>query len=464
MKPTTMALRGAGDAVRRQPSETLTSKCRDIRDRGKVLVWPDTGRGGKPDGNSVANVETFLAWSEVVVVFDEFERRTLVQGIPHLREWDDDALRAVRMAANEFGLKMTAEFTHEAVRALSMGHRIHPVREYLDRCQEAWDGTARIDRWLIDYAQAEDTELVRAIGSVFLIAGVRRIRTPGCKFDTLLVLEGQQGSGKSSLGRALGGHDDWFGDSLPLGADPKITIELTGGKWIVEHAELTGITKHEVENIKAFLSRQVDEAREAYGRNKIRVPRQFVLIGTTNDDQYLIDGTGNRRFLPVRCTGGAGSIDVQALVRDRDQLWGEAASREAQGESIMLPERLWGAAATTQEARRLQSPIELCLTNLLEGIEVGFIPHEEVRAAVGMKAGQGELRHQKQIDETMKRLGWSRPDNAVKISKGVRRRGWAKGDEKEWRQSILGFNADSSTFTHGGNPEKWLSDDPNDPF
>jgi hypothetical protein len=94
---------------RYQPSETLTSKCREIRDSGKVLVWPDAGRSGKPDGNSVANVETFLAWSAVVAVYDEFERRTLVQGIPHLREWDDDALRAVRMAANEFGLKMTAE-------------------------------------------------------------------------------------------------------------------------------------------------------------------------------------------------------------------------------------------------------------------------------------------------------------------------------------------------------------------
>jgi predicted P-loop ATPase len=347
----------AGDVVRREPSPTLKSECRKLAESGKPLVWPDVGKSGKPDPNSIANVEAFLRWAGVVVVFDEFERRTLVQGIPDMREWDDAAVRTVRMAANEFGLKMTAEFTNEAVLSISGDYRLHPVREYLDRCQKAWDGTPRVDGWLIEYAQAEDTKLVRAICAVFLVAAVRRVRKPGCKFDTLLVLEGEQGSGKSSLGKALAGHEDWFGDSLPLGADPKVTIELTAGKWIVEHAELTGISKHEVENVKAFLSRHIDEAREAYGRHKTRVPRQFILIGTTNDDRYLIDGTGNRRFLPVRCMGGAGSIDFKRLEADREQLWGEAATREAAGESIMLPEALWGAAAEAQESRRFNSPI-----------------------------------------------------------------------------------------------------------
>lgn len=432
MTPKAMALR-ANDDVRREPSPTLKSKCRGIAESGKPIVWPDTNRAGKPDAQSVANFEAFLKWAGVTVVYDEFERRTLVRGIPDMREWDDAAVRTVRMAANAFGLKMTAEFTHEAALALSGDYRFHPVREYLEQCQQNWDGKARIDRWLVEYAQAEDTALVRAMGVVFLIAAVRRIRNPGCKFDTLLVLEGEQGSGKSSLGRALAGHEDWFGDSLPLGADPKITIELTAGKWIVEHAELTGITKHEVENVKAFLSRQVDEAREAYGRNKTRVPRQFVLIGTTNDDRYLIDGTGNRRFLPVRCMGGAGSIDVVGLTKDREQLWGEAATREARGESIMLPESLWGEAASAQEARRMQSSIEITLSDLLEDYESGFIAHEDIMKAVNLKSGQGELRHQKQIDETMKRLGWWRPKEALKMG-SYRKRGWAKGDD--WKETI----------------------------
>ena len=99
---------------------------------------------------------------------------------------------------------MTAEFTNEAVLALALEYRMHPVREYLARFEAAWD-VPRLDTWLVDYAQAEDTSFTRAVGAIFLIAGVRRIRQPGCKFDTLLVLEGEQGSGKSSLGRVLAG-------------------------------------------------------------------------------------------------------------------------------------------------------------------------------------------------------------------------------------------------------------------
>jgi predicted P-loop ATPase len=420
--------------VQPKRSPGLLSKCKEIAESGRPLVLPDRTRGGKFDGNSRANVEAFLAWAGIKVVYDEFERRTLAVGIPGMREWDDNAVRTVRMAANEFGLRMTAEFTNEAVLALALEYRMHPVREYLERCQATWDGVPRIDTWLIDYAQAEDTPFTRAVGAIFLIAGVRRIREPGCKFDTLLVLEGEQGSGKSSLGRVLAAHEEWFGDSLPLGADPKVTNELTAGKWIVEHAELTGITKSEVENVKAFLSRQVDEAREAYGRHKTRVPRQFVLIGTTNDDRYLMDTTGNRRFLPVRCQGGPGSIDVNRLAHDRDQLWGEAAAREAQGESLMLPSELWVVAAETQEHRRVVSPIEQTLTDFLEEIKAGFISHDDLRAAAGLRPGQVEQRYQKAIDETMKRLGWFRPGNAVKLPGNYRKRGWAKGER--WRDAI----------------------------
>lgn len=207
---------------------------------------------------------------------------------------------------------------------------------------------------------------------------------------------------------------------------------------------MTGISRSEVENVKAFLSRQVDEAREAYGRHKSRVPRQFVLIGTTNDDRYLMDTTGNRRFLPVRCMGGPGSIDVEGLIRDRDQLWGEAATREALGESLMLPSTMWDIANKTQERRRILSPIEMTLTDLVEGIEEGFIGNVDLKAAVSLKPGQGEVRHQKFIDETMKRLGWHRPENALKLGKDYRKRGWAKGEA--WRETVWVYDEDGKRF------------------
>jgi predicted P-loop ATPase len=126
--------------------------------------------------------------------------------------------------------------------------------------------------------------------------------------------------------------DEWFCDDLPMSANGKQVIEQTVGKWIVEVAELSGMRKTEIEHLKALLSRQTDRARPAYGRLPTEKRREFILIGTTNDDKYYKDLTGNRRFWPVK----APKFDLPALRRDRDQLWAEAALREAAGESTRL--------------------------------------------------------------------------------------------------------------------------------
>ena len=134
------------------------------------------------------------------------------------------------------------------------------MREYLDGLK--WDGEQRLDTWLMAFAGAEDSILTRAIGAKVLLAAVRRVRKPGCKFDQCLVLEGPQGAGKSSLVRILAG-EDRFTDCLHIGAEAKVIIEQTAGSWLVEMAELSGIRRGEVEPIKAMISRQVDRARAA---------------------------------------------------------------------------------------------------------------------------------------------------------------------------------------------------------
>jgi predicted P-loop ATPase len=140
------------------------------------------------------------------------------------------------------------------------------------------------------------------VGRLWLVAAVRRIREPGCKFDEMLVLESPtQGLDKSSALAALAVKDDWFTDQLPLNADDKKVIETLAGRWIVEAAEL-----------KAFLSQRIDRARMSYGRLVTEVPRQCVIVGTTNDDAYLRDSTGNRRFWPVKID----RFDLAALRRD----------------------------------------------------------------------------------------------------------------------------------------------------
>jgi RNase adaptor protein for sRNA GlmZ degradation len=204
------------------------------------------------------------------------------------------------------------------------------VREYLDAL--VWDQKPRIDRWLIDYAGAADTEYVRAVSRGVLIAAVRRVRQPGCRCGEMLILESPQGTGKTSALRILAVEDAWFADNLPL--DARGILEMTAGKWIVEASELTLLSQEDVKALKACLSRQHDEARLAYQTTVSRVPRQFLIVGTTDvaDDRrfcetegYLRDAASNRRFLSVRVQ----RFDLERLRGDRDQLWAEASVAEA---------------------------------------------------------------------------------------------------------------------------------------
>jgi predicted P-loop ATPase len=247
------------------------------------------------------------------------------------------------------------------------------VRDYLAGLK--WDGVPRIDNWLQTYAGAEDTSFNRAVGRIILIAGVRRVRQPGVKFDTMIVFESPQGKDKSKALRALATKGEWFTDNLPLSADPKQVIEATGGVWIAEFAELDGITKRDVGHVKNFLSKQDDRARPAYGRRSERVPRQFICCGTTNDAQYLFDDE-NRRFWPVAIT----QFNFEALKRDVDQLWAEAAHYEAEGESIVLQEGLWETAREVQSDRETDNPIRNLLASRLGG--PGWVSSETIWSVI----------------------------------------------------------------------------------
>jgi hypothetical protein len=424
------------DSITEGHSPTLAERLAVLLAEKGPPAFPDLAKGNTPKGTSAENIEVFLKWAGLAVKRDTFARQTLIEGIPGHSRWDDDALFIVRVAANRTGLNVSSDLLHDVVREVAGKRRWHPVRDYLDACEAQWDGVARIDHWLSTYAgvagepgDAALAEYISAVGALFLVAAVHRVRKPGCKFDTLLVLEGRQGAGKSSVCRTLVPDANWFSDCLPLGAEPKVVIEMTTGRWICEFAELTGISRREVEEIKVFLSRQSDAARAAYGREPNERFRQFVSVGTTNDDKYLIDGTGNRRFLPVRVSG---EIDLEGLLRDRGQLWGEAARRERTiGSNLFLPVHLWDVAARQQEERRIVGPIELALEDALGAINSGFIASRELNKIVSLRAGQGEARHVKLIAEAMRRLGWEKDRRSGKHI-------WRTGPEwqaKEWAYS-----------------------------
>ena len=274
-----------------------------------------------------------------------------------------------------------------------------------------WDGVDRINEWLIGYAGAADTAYHRAIGRIMLIAAVRRVRQPGAKFDEVVVLESGEGMGKSTALRILAG-DKWFSDSAPFNAEPRETIEQLRGRWIIECADLAGVRKAEVEHVKAFLSRSVDSARLAYDRETTRAPRQCIFVGTTNEQHYLLSTTGNRRFWPVPIT----CFDLDALARDRDQLWAEAAYWESQNESIRLPRELWAEAAVQQKEREEIDSWDDAVAdwlaaelrdkrNLLDGNYRTRII-DVARGALGMDVSKLETRIEKRISKCMKRAGW----------------------------------------------------------
>lgn len=295
------------------------------------LVWPDVMRGGTPSQRSQKNILFALQHLGIRLSFDQFAGRYFVEGLgPSKREMDDSAARSLWLLVDDLGLKCRKEYFLDVVCDVAEKNARHAVREYLD--SQEWDGTPRLDRLLVDYCGAEDTKFNRIVGRKVLVAAARRVRKPGIKFDNVLVLEGSQGAGKSSFARILAG-DDWFTDCVRLGDDPKLIAEQTRGAWIVELAELVGIKKKEVEPVKSMLSRQSDIARMAYHRTTSNFPRQFIFIGTTNSDEYLIDSSGNRRFWPVKVE----RIDLVGLARDRNQLWAEASYYEENGESIELP-------------------------------------------------------------------------------------------------------------------------------
>jgi hypothetical protein len=294
---------------------------------------------------------------------------------------------------------------------------MHPVRDYLATCQNVWDGVARLDTWLIDYAKAPDTPYVRGVSAKTLIAAVRRVRKPGHKHDEMLVLEGEQGLGKSTLFETLCPDPSWFSDNVTLSMDTKEMMEATLGRWFVEAPELSKLNGAEIEHVKALLSRKVDSARLAYGRHTTDAPRQFVIVGTTNAEEYLLDQTGNRRFWPVRVA----RVDLQGLTEARDQIWAEAAYREAAGESNMLPESLWNAAAQEQAQRMHANPYTAALMQQL-GEKTGTVSMTHLCEVLGLRVRERRAAY-RDIRAAMDALGW-RYDRATRdfIRGGAARR------------------------------------------
>jgi len=212
--------------------------------------------------------------------------------------------------------QMSVAAVTAGVQSAARANRFHPVRDYLAKLE--WDGKLRLKLLLPQYFGVADSHYAQEVGRRWMIGAVARVMQPGCKVDTMLIIEGDQGAKKSSALAALVG-TDWFADTK-LDLSKVDAYQALRGKWVIEMAELDAMKNQELTRIKAFLTSSKDSYRPSYGKRTLDYPRQTVFAGTTNEDKYLHDLTGNRRFWPVR----AERIQVDDLAADRDQLWAEA--------------------------------------------------------------------------------------------------------------------------------------------
>lgn len=314
-----------------------------------AIFFPDLDEKKRPRATRL-NAKVAIEALGVGCRYDKFHNRLLVEGELvkqwNSRELSDPIIAMVRDRIRyKFGFDPGTQHTRDAAETLCYDHMFDPVLDYLDGLQ--WDGQPRLDCWLSTYLGVASSEYVRAISRLSLVAAVRRARHPGTKFDQIIVLEGKQGAGKSEAIRILAGPEN-FSDQKILGVDERKQQELTEGVWLYEIAELTGLRRADLDQVKAFVSRTADRARPAYGRYMVQQERRTLFFGSINPGHaYLQDDTGNRRFWPV----AVGRIDLAGLRRDRDQIWAEASLAEGQGASHVMDEALWHAASEEQDKR-----------------------------------------------------------------------------------------------------------------
>jgi predicted P-loop ATPase len=266
---------------------------------------------------------------------------------PYPRDWDDGDVVWMQVFISG---RLFANFSEGVIRgamlAVAKQNHIHPARDEMDRLQGLWDGKPRLDSWMHDCLGVERGAYEDAVAAKTLIAAVRRVRQPGCKVDTITVLQGSQGIRKSSAIRLLFGAR-FYSDNIPLNwADKDAAIGMQG-RMVMEVAEIEKVLEGQHSAVaKAFASRSVDSFRPPYGKTTRDFPRQCVMIGTTNQAEFLIDQTGNRRYWPVACA----KADIGLIEEIREQLWAEAAAREDLGEAHWLTEDAEVAASVERQA------------------------------------------------------------------------------------------------------------------
>jgi predicted P-loop ATPase len=359
------------------------------------------------------------------------------------RRLTDNDDTAIQEYLQRCGLKRIAnEIVHKAIALRAQEKSFHPAREYIESRQ--WDGEKRLTTWLTRYLGVEHTPYSEGIGQFFLISMMARTFEPGCQVDYMLVFEGEQGAGKSTACRILGG--PWYSDSLPDITGGKDVQQHLPGKMLIEIGEMSALSRAESAALKAFLTRAVEQYRPSYGRNEVVQPRQCVFIGTTNKAAYLRDETGARRFWPVK-VGAVHFIDTVALRKDRDQLLAEAYVRYKSGAAWYPDPEFERIHIRPQQEDRFDADVweEAILKHLiaekLEKVTIGALMAD----ALNIEPGRKSRADQNRVSAILEHLGWRRlkKDSNGNIP-------W--GPPEDWAKHFV----DEADFSYGGKSKEDL--------
>lgn len=365
-----------------------------------------------------AGVITFSAFSSKIV-----KLRTPPYG-GGTGDWGDiDDIRVMKWLAQQYNLRVKASSVIEAVSVVAHDNSFHPVRNYLNKLE--WDRVPRLDTWLNTVMGVTQSGYSAKVGKRWMISAVARVMRPGCKADSVMILEGGQGEGKSTAMSILGG--DWFMDT-PFALGDKDGFQAIRGKWIIELGELDSFNKAESTKAKQFFSASTDTYRESYGRRTNDVPRQCIFVGTTNQDEYLKDATGNRRYWPVACT----KVDLEQLREIRDQLWAEAMFCYEAGEIWWVNRDETAMFSEAQDERFVVDEWEGPILTWLEESQIGETTSgsEVLASALKLDFGHWGKPEQMRVGAIMHRLGWRRVRLPALAKSG--QRPWAYKKPDNW--------------------------------
>ncbi|MGF7163498.1 putative P-loop ATPase [Rhodoligotrophos appendicifer] len=403
-------------AKEEQVPPTIPQEYTDLNDWRSVLRYKDGSR--RVLINDVLNAKLLIEHHPLMretLAYNEVTRRSMIMKQPpwvpsSSEKWkpreieEADTVDARAWLCGQ-GVDQSRSDTYALLKAAASRNRLNPLRDWLLALK--WDRQSRLEKWLSYYLGVDDSPYSRAVGQCWMISAVARVMKPGCKCDTMLILQGDQGIFKSTAIRVLTG-EEYFTDD-PGEAGTKSAIENMAGKWIIEYSELDSMSKATADRVRAWLSRKEDRFRPPYEVAARDFPRTCVFVGTTNRDTFLKDETGGRRFWPVRCI----SIDVDGLQTDRDQLWAEAVHVFNAGTKWWLtsPDVI-AAAKEAQEGAYEMDTWESRIARWLIGkgeTKIGEILEGPLDVAVG----KHDQVAQNRVARVLKRLGWERARRRV---------------------------------------------------